>query len=270
MKKKLQLTALLALSILTFETKAQLPDGSTAPNFTFTDMDGNTQDLYSYLNAGKPVVIDISATWCHPCWNYHTSGALEDFYNQKGPPGTDEVMVIFIEADWTTSDSDMYGTGNFTEGDWVTGTPYPMCNPPAPDIDNFLTDYQNIYVPCIYLICTDKETHNLGQLTTTELDSALSTCGAFTSTNNLNLNSEISVFPNPSAGNVFVTMPPFVTENATITILNAMGEIVAQRTRTVASGKTLGFDLTRQSAGIYMVEIRSGELTKTKKIALQR
>src|ERR1041385_9992 len=73
MKKTLQLIAALALSFFALESKAQLADGSVAPNFTFTDMNGNTQDLYTYLNAGKSVVIDISATWCSPCWMFHTN-----------------------------------------------------------------------------------------------------------------------------------------------------------------------------------------------------
>ena len=59
-------TLLLVTSLVLFgvmETKAQLADGSIAPDFTFTDMNGKVQNLYSYLNAGQSVVVDISATW---------------------------------------------------------------------------------------------------------------------------------------------------------------------------------------------------------------
>ena len=46
---------------------AQLADGSVAPDFTVTDINGNSHRLYDYLNNGYTVIIDISATWCPPC-----------------------------------------------------------------------------------------------------------------------------------------------------------------------------------------------------------
>ena len=65
MKKLLLITVFLAIIFCAMKSNAQLPgknlsDGSIAPDFTFTDMNGNTQNLYTYLNAGKVVVIDIS------------------------------------------------------------------------------------------------------------------------------------------------------------------------------------------------------------------
>ena len=76
MKKLLSLSDFLAITFFAMKSDAQqligdaqqfigkdLPDGSTAPNFTFTDMSGTSRTLYTYLNAGKPVVLDISATW---------------------------------------------------------------------------------------------------------------------------------------------------------------------------------------------------------------
>ena len=47
-----------------FQANAQVADGTIAPDFTVTDIMGNTHNLYSYLNANKHVILDFSATWC--------------------------------------------------------------------------------------------------------------------------------------------------------------------------------------------------------------
>lgn len=88
MKRKFTLTFLTILIV--FSVKAQIADGSIAKDFTFTDMNGKSHNLYTYLNEGKFVVFEVFATWCGPCWNYHNSHALKNFYNKYGPDGTDQ------------------------------------------------------------------------------------------------------------------------------------------------------------------------------------
>ncbi|MDB0007295.1 hypothetical protein N9E30_05015, partial [Flavobacteriales bacterium] len=56
---------------------SQLPDGSIAPDFTTTDVNGNEHQLYDYLDMGYTVILDISATGIPPCWNYHSGGTFE-------------------------------------------------------------------------------------------------------------------------------------------------------------------------------------------------
>ena len=281
MKKSLPLFAAMVLSLTTMRSFAQLiPDGSTAPNFTFKDMNGKTQDLYTYLNAGKPVVIDISATWCHPCWLYHESGELENFYNQKGPPGTNEAMVIFVEGDDSTSDGCMIDAGCIptlrggTEGNWVAGTPYPMCNPPAAEIDLFMEACfppgNYAYFPAVFLVCTDKKIKNLDQLTASELNDALATCPSPTSTKDIDLNAYVSVFPNPSNGNVFVNINAVDKGTVNVKIYNVMGEIISQAVENTSITKNIKFDLTQQPDGMYFVEVRSGSARTIKKIMLNK
>jgi PKD repeat protein len=148
----------------------QLPDGTTAPNFTSTDINGNTYTLYDYLDAGKPVILDISATWCAPCWNYHESHELRDLYDQYGPDGTNELMVFYVEGDPTTTLANLQGTGN-TQGDWVTGTTYPILD------DASIADSYTIgWFPTIYMICPDKKTKLLEQLTAEQLYAEATTC----------------------------------------------------------------------------------------------
>jgi len=49
----------------------------TAPDFTVTDINGNTHSLYAdILDQGKIAVVQVAATWCLPCWNLHMTGSF--------------------------------------------------------------------------------------------------------------------------------------------------------------------------------------------------
>lgn len=136
---------------------AQLPNGSTAPDFTLTDYYGGTHNLYSYLDAGKTVFVEIFAAHCPSCWAYHQTHRLKNIYEQHGPDGSDELMVLALEYD-QYNDSNAF-TGNHepwvTQGNWLEGTPYPIFNVEDPDRGVF-TDYMVTFYPVIYKICPDR------------------------------------------------------------------------------------------------------------------
>ena len=156
-----QLIAAFALVLAASTANAQLPDGSIAPDWTLTSIDSVEYNLYSLLDSGYQVIIDFSATWCGPCWNYHTSGVLEELYELYGPEGTNEIRVFFIEGDDSTTQADLEGTGPATAGNWIAGTNYPI-------IDNggaTFALYECNYYPTIYTICPNKVLTESGQST---------------------------------------------------------------------------------------------------------
>lgn len=186
MKKALLLIAMAFSSVASF---AQLPAGSFGNDFTVTDQFGTTHSLYQYLDQGYTVFLDVSATWCGPCWNYHNSGALEELYINHGPAGmngvsastTDQVMVIWVDGDATTTDADMAGTGTNTQGNWLdpTGTaavPFPMTNPASAMTNQIDGDYSIAYFPTIYRICPNRIVTEVGQLDAAGLYASLEEC----------------------------------------------------------------------------------------------
>ena len=153
------LSALFVALLIGATSFAQLPDGSIAPDFTATDIDGVEHNLYDLLDEGKKVIIDFDATWNSIGWSYHISGVFEELYEIYGPDGTDELRIFWIEADDATTEADLNGTGNATVGDWVTGTSYPI-------IDNggsIFADYAGTYFPTIYTVCPNRVITESGQ-----------------------------------------------------------------------------------------------------------
>ena len=159
---------------------SQLPNNSIAPDWTLTDIDGNTHTLYDYLDDGKTVYLKFSATWCGTCWTYHNTGAFGDMWDEYGPDGTDEAMLFFIEGDPNTNTACLHGDvvncNSSTQGDWVTGTPYPIIDLPDATVRNA---YQVNGYPTVYAICPDRKTFrpgNLAQPPKSVMETYLSSC----------------------------------------------------------------------------------------------
>ena len=175
-----KITLFFALILCGLQGNAQIAPGSVAPDFTVTDINGTTHTLSTYLAAGKTVIMDVSATWCGPCWNFHNSKSLEDIYNAYGPEGSDEVVVLFIEGDATTTNDDLLGNTPASRGNWVEHTPYPII-----DGTNVGDLYEITYFPTLFRICPDGLVSEISAGTASSIRGSINTnCGVLTGTQN--------------------------------------------------------------------------------------
>lgn len=155
---------LFAFSFACLSSKAQLTNGSIAPDWTLMSIDSVEHNLYSYIDSGYQVILDFSATWCGPCWNYHQTGILEELYELYGPNGTNDIRIFHIEADDNTTLDQLYGTtgtnpGQTTQGDWVTGTSYPIID----DGGETFSAYECEAYPTIFTVCPNRRLTETGQ-----------------------------------------------------------------------------------------------------------
>lgn len=245
--------------------------GATAPDFTVTDLDGVTHNLYSYLDAGKVVVLDCSATWCGPCWTFHEGHYLEDIHNTYGPDGTDQVVVIFYEADATTTLADLQGTTGATQGDWLTGASYPYINESPITLNGSV--FWPLGYPTISVIAPDKIIkadlfdNQSGGLTemVDVIDDYFTGSAGIESTE---LSSNLTIFPNPANNNFTVKLNEVIGNNVTINITNLLGQVVYTENNVAVIDSKIELT-TNLEAGNYIVELSSDDQKFNKKLVIQ-
>ena len=111
---------------------------SSAPNFTLTDIDGNSITLTDYQ--GKPVLLDFFATWCQPCMN--EIPILKTIKDQF----LTELVIISISVDPTTDTvANLQSFRNSYNVTWTV----------VRDTKNIYDAYNVTAIPTIYIIDKD-------------------------------------------------------------------------------------------------------------------
>lgn len=253
--------ALLILNIvLSTQLYAQLPDGSTAPDFTLDDIvDSNTYNLYDYLDQGKTCFVEIFAAHCPSCWNYHQAETLKNLYTTYGPNGTDEVMVFALEHDQYNFYDAFVGIGPawVTAGDWLTGTPYPIFQVEDGDRTVF-DDYNVTFYPLLYMVCPNKSLKRVSpSLSAAQLYDGISDCAW------LDIDEEVL------SGKIYVDgNKNLIIENyqdvLSIQVTNMQGQVV----KTIAHLENSKTALNDLETGVYLFSVQTAHGTTVKRMPL--
>ncbi len=84
-------------------------------------------------------------------------------------------------------------------------------------------------------------------------------------------NAGFGLYPNPAANQVRVEVPLEADGNVNVAILDPSGKIaLSQQQMMVKGDNQVTFDLSTLPTGIYFVQVRNGEIAKTRKLVVQK
>jgi hypothetical protein len=101
-------------------------------------------------------------------------------------------------------------------------------------------------------------------------DINISAAGSSSVHNETDLSSLISVYPNPTSGNLNIAVNSAGNTTAEISIYNIIGTAVYDKTLSAGEKKNILLDLSAQASGIYILKIKTPEGVGTKKIVINK
>ncbi len=201
MKKVVLLILLISIS---YHSKAQFNNynnGDIVNDFTVTDVYGNIHNLYSYTASGKYVYLDFFYSICGGCQNFIP--VFNEFYDKYGCNQGDIVCIAInsgYDRDQDVIDFENTYGGSFNHAPAISG---------EGGCGTVINDFDPMYYPAKCVIAPDN----------TMLDSDISPYDTVTyleetfpvgfnpsimdcslSVDDLNSNSDFSIFPNPTNG----------------------------------------------------------------------
>ena len=255
---KMKKLVLLFVFMLNINVYAQLPNGSVAPDFTLTDYYGTTHNLYSYLNTGKTVFIEIFAAHCPVCWSYHQTNTMKNLYNNYGPNGTNELLVLALEHDQWNDSNAFIGNGPawVTQGNWLDGTPFPIFDVEDPNRGVF-NDYNVTFYPVVYKICPNKIVERvMTSETFAQLYQKVQDCQTTMSITEI-INKD-QIYINQDSKMLIVGEYQQVKS---IAIINLQGQVI----KTISPIKSAAINISDLNTGVYIFEIQTEDTIVYKK-----
>jgi len=239
--------------------------GDVVDDFTLTDIEGNTHNLYEYTAAGKYVYLDFFFTTCGPCQS--TAPIYNEFFDKYGC-GAGDVMCISVNRG-TDNDAQVEEYDN-THGGSFNHAPIISSDGGAQDVRiNFgITAY-----PTICLINPENQIIKLDIWPVSGVETFENTFPAeFDPTpipctlgiNEITSEGDFSIFPNPSTGGI-ITISLQATSSANVSISNILGKEVFQSYLDNQNNSIQ----PNLAPGSYFVQVNTDKGTNVKKLIVK-
>ncbi len=236
---------------------------NTAVDFTVTDLQGNSHNLFSILNSGKYVCLDFYFTTCPPC--QQTCPYFKQTFTNYGC-NTQDVYFMSIDNGDTKAQCETYETT------FLGGAPgYPGVSGTEGGGDAVVSAYGITAFPTYILIAPDKSIvekdmwpiSSATDFTTFFSNHSLTQKTCLTGITETNLANSISLFPNPSVNSLFVE----TSNNKKITnikVYDVLSKLLINQN--VNNEERVELAVSNLTKGMYFMEILTeGEQKVVKK-----
>lgn len=232
---------LACLLVCTGQVSFGQPTTATFPDFTYTDITGDTHHLYGYLDAGKTVIVDVMATWCPLCVN--SVPGLETIWEEHGPSGDDTMVVLSFERDANTTNEASWAATHGVTSPIITGA------------EDLIVNTWNIdYQPRYFVICPDGTFQfHVGAINANAaiLTDLAAECAPAVSVAEASIWSEVFLDDTPPGG----IRVAGLSSPAHFDLMESNGRVIASGTLDPGNA-TVG--TTSLAAGVYMLRLSNG------------
>ncbi|MBC8173575.1 MAG: T9SS type A sorting domain-containing protein [Chitinophagales bacterium] len=225
----------------------------TAPDFSFTDVNGIEHNLYASLAEGKTVVLDFFFVDCAPC-QYYTP-AMEELYSAWGAGLADVEFWAFSDVDENDYIQSFLAEYN------VNYTACGIEGGSAGVIDLFSGSFVMTGYPTYSVVCPDKTINwDIWPVSdnVSEIGAQIAECGATGVVTYDGPDQEILtglIYPNPAQDEINIPVNAKTSGNFTVVITSLSGEIVKSFSGNTSS-KQIQITIDNLQSGIYIVSIK--------------
>ena len=240
---RILLTTILAFNLLA-------ANAQTAPDFTITDIDGNSRNLYNTLDAGNVVVLKFFTNWCGICNNSADDVlALYNSYQNNGDP------VVFWALDRDPNETNAHAT--------TYRNNHNLTFPVIGEASSVAALYGVQYQPEYKIICPDRSYEE--EVSHTQVDQHVQNClSQITGIEDAPTDGKLK-FEHRADG-LSVVWNTKASETAKLTLIDMSGRIAEEHT--LSGGEKVLF--RKLTPGIYISVFEHNGMLVKDKIAIAR